>query len=115
MKECSKCKQTKPLTEFYINSEGYVRGECKSCFQLRNKTWRKEQLSLYRKYKSSLCCERCGFSDHRALQFHHPNGDKEWEVANLVRHRSFDNVMKEIQKCEVLCANCHMIEHSKGC
>lgn len=114
MKKCSKCKNTKPLSEFYINSEGYVRGECKKCFQVRNKRWRLEQWDLYQGYKNTLSCERCGFSDSRALQFHHTNDDKDMEVSNMIHYRSFQKVMEEINKCEVLCANCHMIEHSKG-
>ena len=114
MKTCSKCQETKPLTDFYVNSEGYVRGECKSCSLSRNKRWRQEQFDLYTKYKSSLSCERCGFDDARALQFHHHNDDKEDSVAELIRHRSFERVMEEISKCEVLCANCHSIEHNMG-
>lgn len=43
-------------------------------------------------------CERCGFEDVRALQVHHKDRDR--------HNNKRDNL-------EILCANCHMIEHSK--
>lgn len=55
--------------------------------------------SSYRKIiKKDSVCERCGFKDIRALQVHHKDRD---------RHNN-----KRVN-LEILCANCHMIEHSK--
>lgn len=66
----------------------------------------------FREFKRTLVCERCGFDDWRALQFHH-HGDKSANVSDmLTRGVSWDTLSSEIEKCEVICANCHMIEHS---
>ena len=36
---------------------------------------------------------------------------KDFEI-NRVANKSWDSIKKEMQKCILLCANCHMIEHS---
>jgi predicted HNH restriction endonuclease len=63
-------------------------------------------------YKNSLSCERCGFSNPVALDFHHARGEKSENIGKMVsRGYSFASIMAEIEKCDVLCANCHRIEH----
>jgi hypothetical protein len=63
-------------------------------------------------YKRTLRCEHCGNNDHRVLEFHHLR-DKETTVAALVsRKLAWSKIEAEIEKCSVLCANCHRIEHS---
>jgi hypothetical protein len=56
-------------------------------------------------------CADCGNKDHRVLEFHHKAG--EYKLANVtaLRARSEKVVREEIQKCDVLCANCHAIRH----
>ena len=112
MKTCSKCAITKELSEFHSAGNGYLRGECKIC---QKKVVRERQASLredYIKWKKTLKCNRCGFDDHRALQFHHKR-DKEGNIANMIHSGfSIETVKAEAEKCEVLCANCHQIHHS---
>jgi hypothetical protein len=57
------------------------------------------------------CC-LCGFSDYiSALDVHHANpAKKEFSVASL-RRRKWPTVLKEIEKCVLLCANCHRAHH----
>ena len=111
MKQCKVCKQTLPETEFYSAGNGYLRGDCKVC---QKKTVRKRQSAIREEYiswKKTLKCNRCGFDDYRALQFHH-NSDKEGNVAQMMTSGySLDAIKKEAAKCEVLCANCHQIHH----
>jgi len=70
--------------------------------------------SLFYEYKKTLVCERCGFNDLRALVFHHRNPKEKDAVLSQVwvRGWSWERTLKEIAKCEVLCANCHSIEHA---
>lgn len=58
-------------------------------------------------YKSQRACVRCGFSHAAALQFHHKR-DKRREVSQI---KTLGAIKMEIEKCELLCANCHAIEH----
>lgn len=65
-------------------------------------------------YKSTLSCERCGFSHPAALDFHHSDPTKkDGDVAYLAHAGgSKQKLLDEISKCIVLCANCHRIHHS---
>jgi transcription elongation factor Elf1 len=59
-------------------------------------------------YKKYLGCQNCGYdkSSH-ALQFDHLE-DKKANVSDLVRSDyGADAIWAEIEKCQVLCANCH--------
>ena len=51
----------------------------------------------------------CGESDPAVLQFDHRDGsDKVKEISAASRNGwSIDRLQKEIDKCDVLCANCH--------
>jgi ribosomal protein S27AE len=58
-------------------------------------------------------CKRCDWSGNiAAFTFHHPNNDKEFNIS-CVSNKSWKIVVSEIIKCELLCSNCHHIEHSK--
>ena len=61
-------------------------------------------------------CERCGYNKCIwALQFHHkdPN-EKDFSISSQLNLSNFnmDNYYKEVDKCELLCANCHAEEHA---
>lgn len=66
-------------------------------------------------YLADHPCIRCGFSDPRALDFHHRNPEeKDSNISGMVvRKRSMGVILEEIQKCDVLCANCHRIHHAE--
>ena len=67
--------------------------------------------------KSQLCCVDCGGRHPATLQFHHLNAeDKMFNVSDAVRDGvCLDIIKKEIEKCIVLCANCHLIRHFNMC
>lgn len=64
-------------------------------------------------YKKNLFCLRCGENHPACLDFHHKNGeDKIFTIASVCnKHYSIERLLKEIAKCEVLCANCHRKLH----
>jgi hypothetical protein len=61
------------------------------------------------KYKIDIGCERCGYDEHAsALDFHHiDSDDKNYNISQKVLDVGFENVKDEIEKCEVICSNCH--------
>lgn len=60
-----------------------------------------------RTYKTSVGCQDCGYdAHHAALEFDHVVGDKAFNVAHA---KSIAQARAEIQKCEVVCSNCHRI------
>jgi hypothetical protein len=58
-------------------------------------------------------CDHCGVKDKRCLQLHHKDSStKKHSVATLIgKGYIFKTVKIEVEKCEVLCANCHSIHH----
>lgn len=56
---------------------------------------------------------RCGYDAHpAALEFHHKDPSlKSFEI-NIVANKAWESIKAEILKCELLCSNCHRVEHS---
>lgn len=129
-KFCGGCHEEKPITEF-----GFARGKkdglqtrCRSCkatyykenrsrlypmIKAHGRAARKAARDFLLKYKQDHPCERCPESDPVALDFHHPDGEKEFAIANAVTlGKSIENLKKEIAKCHVLCSNCHRKFHA---
>ena len=62
-------------------------------------------------------CADCGYNKSAyALQFDHIFDNKKASVSNLIRSDyGWATILKEINKCEVVCANCHAIRtHARG-
>ena len=59
-------------------------------------------------------CEKCGYNKCiAALDFHHLNPlEKDFSIGNKGYTRSWENIKKEIDKCILVCANCHREIHS---
>jgi hypothetical protein len=101
-KECNKLYQKKHFQE---NKEYYKK-------KARN-TKRKSR-ELLNEYKITLKCSRCPENDICCLDFHHLNPDeKEKSIAAAVSSGwSFKRLQLELNKCIVLCSNCHRKEHA---
>jgi hypothetical protein len=69
-------------------------------------------------HKVAAGCVDCGFNAHpAALQYDHTTpGGKGRDVSLMVTSgASIQEIMAEIEKCEVVCANCHAIRtHARG-
>ena len=51
-------------------------------------------------------CVDCGETDPIVLEFDHLR-DKKFGISTGIRNRNWADVLDEIAKCEVVCANCH--------
>lgn len=89
---------------------------------MKNKDTRKQQIlerqrsirDVIQAYKLSKGCQRCGYNrSARALQFHHRDkSTKDHTVAIMTRKgMNISVIMAEIEKCDVICANCHAELH----
>ncbi len=67
----------------------------------------------YEYKRASGRCVRCTETDPACLDFHHVNADeKEMTVSSMISYGySKEQLLDEIEKCEVLCANCHRKQH----
>lgn len=81
----------------------------------RSRPQREQMRNVVRAYLEDHPCTHCGFSDPRALEFHHRDPTtKVAEIGSLVNQGGpLHAILLEIQKCDVLCRNCHAIHHRK--
>lgn len=60
-------------------------------------------------------CAMCGMEDPRVLQFHHRDPTKKTgKISRMVKDGvRLSRLKEEIEKCDILCANCHIIRHKE--
>ena len=63
--------------------------------------------------RNNLICKQCGENHPGCLDFHHRDpSEKELDICQMVQSGwSKRTILKEIEKCDVLCANCHRKLH----
>lgn len=69
------------------------------------------------KEKISRGCDICGYNAcGAALEWHHPNDDKEFSPGSIsvCNRETLEKYHAEVQKCQLLCANCHREIHHKN-
>lgn len=130
MKVCSRCRVEKPHSEYHKSSKmkDGVQSSCKSCMAESYKRSRMQRydhykfiakqrgnrnVELFSQWKAKQCCCKCGESEASCLDLHHLDpSEKEVTVSNVTRYWSWDRLMKEVDKCIVVCSNCHRKIHA---
>ena len=130
MQTCSRCKQQKPLSEFNKHKRG-ITSWCKECVRERSREYYKEKNETIRakrkvytqerrkwfnEYKQNLKCSECGETHPACLEFHHTDPKrKDFGIAEAICQLNLgkDKILEEINKCVVLCSNCHKKLHYK--
>lgn len=130
MKLCTKCNTRKNKKEFHKNKtkpDG-LQPHCKQCAKQHHTTWyqqnkkrvmqhtcnRRQRLNeRIDKIKKQTGCVICGEDEVICLDFHHlSEHKKERNVSDMVRFGpSWDTLQQEIDKCIVVCSNCHRKIH----
>lgn len=122
MKACAKCKVEKSFSEF--NRKGdkhqpycrecqkatyksyYDEGNEKERLRVSNERRRQDIRTLIRMTKDVPCAD-CGQRyPHYVMDFDHQY-DKKFNIGPGAYASSRENLLAEIAKCEVVCANCH--------
>lgn len=119
---CKKCNSEKSTKWANNNRERYLN---------RLKDWhKKNKEGVYQKqknrnleiskfiedYKNDKSCSICGYNKcKKALHFHHVDEkEKEFNISESIRETTnIERIKKEIDKCIILCANCHIELHDK--
>ncbi len=111
-KICSKCKEEKPFSEFHFDkyNENY-RSFCKPCDHKRVTDYQRANKQICLDYKGGKC-QICGYDKYNgALEFHHTDPEqKDFNLSDFSVY-NLNNIKKELDKCVVLCANCHREVH----
>jgi len=125
LKTCKKCGEKKPYKDFSKNRrkrDGH-QDECKACIKIRDAehyqkskkkfaAWAKARRLRVRdmvfEYLCSHPCIDCGETNIIVLEFDHRDPKtKRFDVMSATHGHSWKTILKEIKKCDVVCANCH--------
>ena len=104
---CVICKK-----ETIKNRAAGVKGElCGSCRVARTRRKRKNDAVIYK----GGSCYRCGYNkSNAALTFHHLDPkEKEFTISHKGKIRPWEELKKELDKCVLLCHNCHAEVHEE--
>lgn len=108
---CAKCKQP-----FFVKKNATTRKYCYNCVPEIAKSGA-QQRKIYKKwglkYKGSKC-QCCGYNKcSEALEFHHIDpSQKDFSISDRDLTLDWDTVKKELDKCVLVCSNCHREIHS---
>ena len=114
-KICTKCKQEKSIENFYIRKKDEFgnpisySSQCKQCHNEREKgryQIKKEYINSFKKK-----CAKCGDTRIWVLDFHHLFQDEKDFTIGRIKKTNKETLKKEIDKCIVLCSNCHREWH----
>lgn len=125
MKTCSVCGLSKSVQEYHKSPRCAlgVQPKCKACTKRYSKKWYNEggrqkivannrtnsnaRRQLICEYLEKHPCTDCRESDILVLEFDHLHS-KEGNISAMVAWGySWSRILREIEKCEVVCANCH--------
>jgi hypothetical protein len=111
-KECRVCK-TKLVLEknWYKSNEKTNNCICNECISKVERDKNRSNKIRAVEYKGGKC-ENCGGEFHPSVfDFHHVNPqEKEFRISQLMRY-TWEKQKVELDKCVLLCANCHRLEH----
>lgn len=109
--QCNVCGQYKTLDHFYFSKGKLSQKVCKECVRQKERNkYQSKQLEL-NEFKHNHPCVKCGCSKYYLIDFHHLNpAEKDFTISDN-SHAKIETLMKEIDKCVPLCANCHREFH----
>lgn len=108
---CKVCKQSKPLDDFYFTKGKIGQKTCKECVRKREREKHSRHKDILNDYKKQLSCRKCGDNRHYVLDFHHIDPEqKDYNISDGPRTK-METMLKEIEKCVILCSNCHREFH----
>lgn len=132
-KVCPGCNRKLPATtEFFFRDRRTKSGvtcRCKTClrayadkYNKEHPEWAKENRKkqkirankkcrdLIKKLKTENSCVDCGkFYHFSVMDFDHVRGEKKFNICRLDNRGAFQQLLKEIEKCEIVCSNCHRL------
>jgi hypothetical protein len=129
-KQCNQCGQIFLATSEFFRPRSMDRGfeaVCKLCQKenvraryhaKRDSGWKRDQTNSkikmrLREHKIGKSCVDCGYMGHPvALDFDHlPGEQKSFNIGQAVKQKGMttERLDAELQKCELVCANCHRI------
>ena len=93
----------------HYRKKGHLKSKCSTCDSVAKRRGHKARCVAYK----GGSCVRCGYNRSvYAMDFHHRNPkDKKFTISGDSYSRKWVYVMAELDKCDLLCANCHREIH----
>ena len=117
-RRCSFCKETKPVADFHRDGskEGGIGTRCRPCEVARNKMRAKRGTTklhglaaIVARAKDKPCADcRATYPPSVMDLDHRPGTDKLFDCSAIWGKTAVE-LLDEIEKCDVVCANCHRI------
>ena len=113
-KICTKCGIEKPITDFHkagltATGKQRYRSTCKLCANKVEAERYQQKRNFINNHKDK--CAKCGDTRQYVLDFHHRDEtEKEFTIGKL-KKKDCQVLQNEINKCILLCANCHREFH----
>jgi hypothetical protein len=98
---CRPCRSAYGKEHYAANRQRYI----DQARKVKRKLSRERTLYLLEYFKTHPCVD-CGEEDPIVLEFDHLR-EKRFNISKALHDRSLESVLEEIEKCEVVCANCH--------
>jgi hypothetical protein len=106
---CQECNRQRSQNYYHSNLEKHRKDTIE-----RGKINRRKLLQYCFDYLKTHGCVDCPETDPACLEFDHVRGKKIRAISGMVkRNTSLENVILEIAKCDVRCANCHRKKTAK--
>jgi hypothetical protein len=90
------------------------KAECQDCS--KRHTWKRNQIKRKAiEYLGSQCAD-CGLQTDiiAVYDFHHNDmSEKTAGLSDFLTQKNWERVKEELDKCVLLCANCHRIRHAR--
>ena len=124
-KECKRCHTPKPISAFAKSArrKDGMQVWCKVCIKKhdhlryeqdkkKHRSWNMKRRDIYydrvTEYLTDHPCVDCGEADPIVLEFDHRDPEiKDGEVTKLLSYASWERIEEEINKCDIVCSNCH--------
>ena len=113
-RRCPLCKLEKQRSDFFLKGNKVSHCWCKSCVSIKTIETQRKMKKEAVDYKGGKCVT-CGYDKcQAALEFHHLDPNKKDFSIGQHKNKSFKNIKDELDKCILLCKNCHAELHFKG-
>lgn len=108
MRQCLRCQDFKPLTDFQSRTgKKYLRSCCRVCEGQRVTEYGQDMKERAVAYLGGAC-QCCGYDRSMySLHFHHVEPSQKGFTIAKFKSRKWDTVRIELDKCLLLCGNCH--------
>lgn len=108
------CQTCSSEFDGYHSTNKFCSSRCSSKSDKRKastKNYAAKRRTQIQEYKLSKGCAICGYNKHpAALDFAHlEQSTKSFNISQDPK-RKWEDTLKEIEKCRVLCRNCHAVE-----